>query len=199
MRVFAAADARRRSADFFGIDDPNFRGGARAAVGDLNGDGARRPGRRGRVRRRPAGGRVRRPALAGRRHRRKLFDDFFAFEPALRNGVYVAGRRRGRRRPGRPGRRRRPRRRPAGAGARRREPAPRRRQHRSLADFFAGDPAARGGVRVAVARGPSSPGAGRGFRRVTLYQAAGLTPVGTPAGTPLPGFEDDFAGGVYVG
>src|SRR5204863_4922946 len=27
-------------ADFFGIDDPNFRGGARAAVGDVNGDGA---------------------------------------------------------------------------------------------------------------------------------------------------------------
>ena len=26
-------------ADFFGIDDPNFRGGARAAVGDVNGDG----------------------------------------------------------------------------------------------------------------------------------------------------------------
>src|SRR5436190_2026111 len=26
-------------ADFFGIADPNFRGGARAAVGDVNGDG----------------------------------------------------------------------------------------------------------------------------------------------------------------
>jgi hypothetical protein len=26
--------------DFFGIDDPNFRGGARAAVGDIDHDGA---------------------------------------------------------------------------------------------------------------------------------------------------------------
>src|SRR6202012_5187147 len=26
-------------ANFMGIDDPNFRGGARAAVGDINGDG----------------------------------------------------------------------------------------------------------------------------------------------------------------
>jgi hypothetical protein len=35
-------DGRTRAtlADFFGIDDPNFRGGARAALADANGDGA---------------------------------------------------------------------------------------------------------------------------------------------------------------
>ena len=38
VSVFRGGDYARL-ADFFGIDDPNFRGGARAAVGDLNGDG----------------------------------------------------------------------------------------------------------------------------------------------------------------
>src|SRR5205085_1770506 len=38
VRVFRGGDFTT-VADFFGIDDPNFRGGARAAVGDLNGDG----------------------------------------------------------------------------------------------------------------------------------------------------------------
>ena len=36
---FRAATAFAQLADFFGIDDPNFRGGARAAVGDVNDDG----------------------------------------------------------------------------------------------------------------------------------------------------------------
>ena len=38
VRVFNGAGFGQ-VADFFGIDDPNFRGGARAAVGDVNGDG----------------------------------------------------------------------------------------------------------------------------------------------------------------
>src|SRR5205085_4562751 len=37
-RVFSGAGFTQ-VADFFGIDDPGFRGGARAAVGDLDGDG----------------------------------------------------------------------------------------------------------------------------------------------------------------
>ena len=38
--VVVSGRTQQRLADFFGIDDPAFRGGARAAVGDLNGDGA---------------------------------------------------------------------------------------------------------------------------------------------------------------
>src|SRR5439155_23089493 len=76
-------------ADFVGIDDPTFRGGARAALGDLNHDGV------------PdlvvsagyGGG----PRIAGFNGAAlltgqpiKLFNDFFAFEPTLRNGAFVA-------------------------------------------------------------------------------------------------------------
>lgn len=51
-------------ADFFGIDDPNFRGGARVALGDVNGD--RTPDdRRSRYGRRPANRRVRRSNRTG--------------------------------------------------------------------------------------------------------------------------------------
>ncbi|VTS06302.1 FG-GAP-like repeat-containing protein [Tuwongella immobilis] len=75
--------------NFFGIDDLNFRGGARIAMGDINNDGT------------PdlivgagiSGG----PRLAlydGKSLTQstpvKLIPDFFAFEPSLRDGVYVA-------------------------------------------------------------------------------------------------------------
>jgi hypothetical protein len=89
----AAGGTVTTRANFLGIDDPNFRGGARAAVGDINGDGT--------------------PDLAvaagfGGGPRVALFDgktvftttptrlvsDFFAFPGAdavnLRNGAYVA-------------------------------------------------------------------------------------------------------------
>ncbi|HET6576290.1 MAG TPA: VCBS repeat-containing protein, partial [Fimbriiglobus sp.] len=76
-------------ADFFGIDDPNFRGGARAAVGDLTGDGKRDL--------LVAAGFGGGPRLAGFEGASvaagtptKPFADFFVFEQALRNGVYVA-------------------------------------------------------------------------------------------------------------
>lgn len=72
-------------ADFFGIDDPNFRGGARVTAGDLNGDET------------PDlivaagfGGGPRIAAFNGTTLRTtptKLFDDFFVFESTLRNGV----------------------------------------------------------------------------------------------------------------
>lgn len=77
-------------ADFFGIDDPSFRGGARATAGDMNGDGT------------PdlivAAGFGGGPRVAGYDgstlsltvRPTKLFNDFFAFEPTLRNGVYLA-------------------------------------------------------------------------------------------------------------
>ncbi|MCZ2343946.1 MAG: FG-GAP-like repeat-containing protein [Bacteroidales bacterium] len=78
----------RTLADFFGIEDPNFRGGVRPAVGDINGDGqvdlivAAGFG---------GGPRVAifdgRSVLGGQPV--KLVNDFFAFEESLRNGVYV--------------------------------------------------------------------------------------------------------------
>jgi hypothetical protein len=75
---------------FFGIPDPDFRGGARVAVGDVNGDGvpdvvvAAGVGGGPRVAvwdgKLLAGGVVPAAPLA----------DFFAFEDSLRNGVYVS-------------------------------------------------------------------------------------------------------------
>ncbi len=75
-------------ADFFGIDDSNFRGGARTAAGDMNNDGyadvAVAAGFGGGPRVTVFDGR----ALSQGRSE-KLIHDFFAFEQALRNGVYV--------------------------------------------------------------------------------------------------------------
>src|SRR4029079_17897977 len=77
-------------ADFFGIEDPNFRGGARAAVGDVNGDGTPdlvvAAGFQGGPRVAVFDGKSLRPGQAPV----KLFNDFFAFEQTLRNGVFVA-------------------------------------------------------------------------------------------------------------
>ena len=75
-------------ADFWGIDDPNFRGGARVALGDVNGDGqldlivAAGVG---------GGPRVAifdgASVVAGNPNR--LIPDFYAFESTLVNGVYI--------------------------------------------------------------------------------------------------------------
>ncbi len=77
-------------ADFFGIDDVNFRGGARPAVADVTGDGV------GDLL--VAAGFGGGPRLAGFEGKSvavgapvKPFADFFVFENTLRNGVYVAG------------------------------------------------------------------------------------------------------------
>jgi len=76
-------------ADFFGIDDPNFRGGARASIGDLNADGKGdllvAAGFGGGPRVAAFNG-----SLLSSTGGPKLFDDFFAFEQALRNGIFVA-------------------------------------------------------------------------------------------------------------
>jgi len=76
-------------ASFFGIDDPDFRGGARIAIGDMNRDGhsdlAVAAG---------FGGGPRVTVFDGTTltsgHPVKLFNDMFAFEDTLRNGVYLA-------------------------------------------------------------------------------------------------------------
>jgi hypothetical protein len=76
-------------ADFFGIEDPNFRGGARAAVADVTGDGVAdlliAAGFGGGPRLAVFDG----TSLGG--VPTKPFGDFFVFEPTLRNGVFVAG------------------------------------------------------------------------------------------------------------
>jgi hypothetical protein len=75
--------------DFFGIDDPNFRGGARTAAGDVNGDGTPdlivAAGFGGGPRVAIFDGRTVTGGVPSR-----LVGDFFVFEPELRNGVYVA-------------------------------------------------------------------------------------------------------------
>jgi predicted outer membrane repeat protein len=88
VSVFSGADGTVM-ANFFGITDPAFRGGARTAVGDMNGDGT------------PDiyvsagfGGGPRVTAFDGTTLVNatpvKLFNDIFVFEPTLRNGAYLA-------------------------------------------------------------------------------------------------------------
>jgi hypothetical protein len=78
-----------KMADFFGIDDPNFRGGARAAAGDMDGDGfaeiAVSAGFGGGPRVSIYDG----AALAQGRREHPI-GDFFLFESGLRNGAYLA-------------------------------------------------------------------------------------------------------------
>jgi hypothetical protein len=210
VRVFRGSDFSVL-ADFLGIDDPNFRGGARAAVGDVDGDGKadvvvsagflggpRIAGYRGSA---LAGGGV-----------QKLFADFFAFEDTLRNGAFVAlgditGDGRAELVFG------------AGPGG-----APRvrvidgagllaagggvdldARPDLGVANFFGGDSASRGGVRVAAGdydrdgRADVVVGAGDAAgTRVTGYAGSSLR-----AGSAVEVFRFDAfpgaAGGVYVG
>ncbi len=189
--------------DFFGINDPNFRGGARAAVGDVNGDGV------GDLL--VAAGFGGGPRVAGFDGRTiaagspaNLFPDFFAFETALRNGVFltagdidgdglaevIAG---------------------GGPGGGPRVSAfggralVQQGQAVRQADFFAGDTSNRGGIRVAVkdldgdgkADLVTGSGAGAGSR-VTAYTGRTLAAGGT---TPAFAFDafPGFAGGVFVG
>ncbi len=75
-------------ADFFGIDDPNFRGGARVGAGDINGDRIDdlvvSAGFGGGPRVAVFDGST---VAAGNPVR--IVSDFYAFEPGLRNGCYV--------------------------------------------------------------------------------------------------------------
>ncbi len=89
VRVYDGA-TQKLIADFFGIDDVNFRGGAVASGADVNGDGvgdlivAAGMGGGPRV----AGWNGKSLVAGGKPTR--AFDDFFAFESSLRNGVYLA-------------------------------------------------------------------------------------------------------------
>ncbi|MFO0935369.1 MAG: FG-GAP-like repeat-containing protein [Gemmataceae bacterium] len=191
-------------ADFFGIDDPNFRGGARAALSDLNGDG--------RADLLVAAGFGGGPRLALYDAAKlttnggpKITGDFFVFEQSLRNGVFIAagdingdgysdvvvG--------GGPG-----------GGPRvfalSGKDLSNNGTQTQLANFFAGDVNSRGGVRIAMKNLDSDNnsdivvGAGTGSgSKVIGYLGKNVQPDGTPAETfnfdAFPG----FSGGVFVG
>jgi hypothetical protein len=195
-------DGFAQLADFFGIDDPNFRGGARAAVGDVNNDRAGdlvvAAGFQGGPRVAGFDGR----SLGGRPVR--VFGDFFAFEQGLRNGVFVAvgdldadgfaeviaG---------------------GGPGGGPRVTAFSGKAllgnaYTVATNFFGGDPGGRGGARVAVkdldgdARADLVVGAGEDAgSRVTAYPGKSLGPAGGAAGGPDFDAYPGFAGGVFVG
>jgi hypothetical protein len=193
-------------ASFFGIDDPNFRGGARAAVGDIDNDGS--PDL---VVSAGFGGGPRVSVFDGAALARGQFDhpvaDFYLFDDSLRNGVFlavgdvegdgfgdiVAG---------------------AGPGGSPRVLAVSGRVLLSdgaavavadpLVNFFAGDTSGRGGARVAVAdldsdaRSDLVVGNGEGAgSRVTSYLGKNFV------GGAVPEFSFEafpgFTGGVFVG
>ncbi len=205
IRVFRSGNPFSVVADFFGIDDPDFRGGARASLGDVNGDGrvdlVVAAGFEGGPRVATYDGRTVSDASAT-----PLFNDFFAFEETLRNGVFVtvadidgdgkadivAG---------------------GGPGG-----GPRvivysaatllqTNELRPLANFFAGDENERNGVRLATANLRDDAGddlivgtAPGGTAHVFIYRASELTTnsIPTPFRT-LDVFDEDFTGGVFVG
>ncbi len=194
--------------DFFGIEDPTFRGGARVATGDIDGDGV------------PDllvaagfGGGPRVAVYDGRSLKRgqqpdKLLEDMFVFESSLRNGVYptlgdlngdvqddlIFG---------------------AGPGG-----GPRvlawdsrtllqsdGRLREDLGNFFAGDQNQRGGVPLVAkdldgdARIDLVTGSGLGdlpFLRHYVSEDGDVPLSGTPTQQELV-FNSEFRGGVYVG
>lgn len=100
VRIFDAAQFQTGAdpvrsklfADFYGIDDPAFRGGSRTAVGDLNGDGVAdlivAAGQGGGPRVSVYDGNTIAAGNPGVRPTH-MIPDFFAFEQGLRNGAVV--------------------------------------------------------------------------------------------------------------
>jgi hypothetical protein len=206
VRIVSGRD-RSVLADFFGIDDPDFRGGARTALGDLNGDGnvdlIVAAGFGGGPRVALFDGTSLRPGVTPT----KLVNDFFVFESTLRNGAYVA----------------------AGdvdgdefadliAGG---GPGGGPRVYAlsgfalteqagaitAVANFFAGDTENRGGVPVAAKdidrdnRADILAGAGEGAQSVvTTYLGSAIQPTNTPSAfQEYLVFDSSFLGGVFVG
>ncbi len=87
VRVFSGAGFTQMN-DFFGIADPTFFGGARAAIGDVNGDG-----KADLLVAAGFGGGPRVAIFDGSKisakNPPKLTGDFFLFESTLRNGVFL--------------------------------------------------------------------------------------------------------------
>ena len=199
-------------ANFFGIDDPNFRGGARVAAADVNGDGTPDivvgAGYGGGPRVAVFDG-----AAVAAGTPRKLVNDFYAFggsdAATLRNGVYVAaGDLNGDGKAdlvfgGGPGGS--PRVLVLDGAAVAADPAA--AAAAPLANFFAGDPSQRGGARVAVKDVSTTGGTadllvGSGVdttAQVNVY--AGGWGGGTPTAvtTAAPFGSSSPADGVYVG
>jgi hypothetical protein len=196
VSIFSGADGSAM-ANFFGIDDANFRGGARAAAGDVNGDGTTDL-----VLSAGFGGGPRIAVFDGKSvggTPTKLMNDFFAFEQALRNGCYVTvgdidgdgkadmifG---------------------GGPGGGPRVYASSGADGSQLANFFAGNVDNRGGVRVATkdldndVRADVVVGDGSGAgSHVSTYLGKNVAANGTP---PVKDSFDAFAGflgGVFVG
>lgn len=206
VRIVSGRD-RTILADFLGIDDPNFRGGARTAVGDMNGDGVPdlvvAAGFGGGPRVAMFDGTSLRPGSVPE----KIANDFFIFEDTLRNGVYVtvadldgdgygdliAG--------GGPGGG------PRVYGLSGFGLTQENGTQTPVANFFAGDPDNRGGVTLATKkivggiRDDLVAGVGPGAQSiVSTYLGFTITPTDTPE--PYQEylvFDTSFDGGIYVG
>jgi hypothetical protein len=192
---------------FLGIDDPNFRGGARAAVAEVGPNGPAVPalvvaaGFGGGPRVAVFNG----DSLASTGTPKKLVGDFFVFEPTLRNGVFVtAGDLNGDGFPdvivgGGPGGG------PRVFGLSGKDLL--NGTQTQVANFFAGDAANRGGIRLTAkdldgdGKADLVTGAGdNAGSQVTAYAGKDIAADGTPGATlfqfdAVPG----FANGVYVG